>query len=92
MVQRMALFLELVSGLRMIRTALSLSEWWLVLSAVDAVDARVVVLKLVHGLTLAEIGERLDVTPQAVQHRWHRVTRKLKTMNRELDRLIPCAR
>lgn len=92
MIDRMALWLELVSGLRRCRSSLSLREWWLVLSAVDPVDARVVVLKLVHSMTLHEIGERLEITPQAAHQRWQRVCRNLKAMNRELDRLLPCAR
>lgn len=87
MIDRMALWLELVGGLRRLRSTLSLQEWWSVLAVLDVVDARVVVLHVLHDLKLAEIGERLDVSPQAVHKRWRNARRQLKQLNKTLELL-----
>lgn len=86
---RTALLLELLSGLRNVRSTLSLSEWWLVLSTMGALDARVIVLKLLHECTLGEIAERLDISPVVAHQRWKRACRELRTMNETLEVLLP---
>lgn len=74
-----ALQLELVAGLRRTPSTLSRREWLTVLRSLHAVDARVVVLRVLFGLTTAAIGERLDVTGITVMSRWRRACRSLDT-------------
>lgn len=48
------------------------------LRSLDPIDARVVVLHAMHGMKMADIGERINCTKARVYVRWHRAIARLK--------------
>lgn len=74
-----ALYLELLAGLRRTATTLTVREWLSVLRCLRPLDARVVVLRVLHGLVWPEIAERVDDTAANAVNRWRRACRELRT-------------
>lgn len=87
--QRMALFLELATGLKIARSGLSFREWWCVLAYLPTKDARVVVLKILHEMTNQQVGERMDLSHGCVNARWIRSRATLRSMNEAINLLMP---
>jgi len=56
------------------------------LAHLSPIDRRILVLKVCHGLTLAEIAEGLDLTPEAAKKRAQRALRRLRQLSRAEER------
>jgi hypothetical protein len=80
-IHRFCLCLELMSGMTdaLNRAACewSFSEWWQVLDEINPIDARCLVLRLIHGLEWPDVGERLEVSRARAQQRYQRALRLL---------------
>jgi len=72
-----ALQLELMAGLLNGASTLDTDEWWAVLRRLNPADGRVVVLKVLHGLTNKQTAERLEVSHGMIDLRWQRAIGKL---------------
>lgn len=71
--------MELLAGLAMhAERQWRFNEWWRLLARLDPIDARCLVLRVLHGMYWDEIGERLDVSGTRVADRFNRARRCLK--------------
>ena len=82
-----ALRLDIAGGVAAGPTSMTAAEWWSILRRLPAVEGRVVVMRVMHGLTDEEIGERLGVSSSRVGQHWHRAVRGL-AKSPHADRLL----
>jgi hypothetical protein len=83
---RIALLLELLSGLGSVQTTLAVADWCRVLAVLDPTDARIVVCRLMHCMTFEAIAERINGSTEFTFKRWRRAVATLRG-NREVERL-----
>lgn len=82
---RVALYLELVSGLaRRTRPQWTLEEWQRLLKGLFVREARVVVLHTLWDMGFREIGERLGCSRGRTHQLWAKALQRLSTKAEEL--------
>jgi DNA-directed RNA polymerase specialized sigma24 family protein len=72
------LVLEVYAGFLGSPSRVGPAEAYRALARLPPRDARVVVLRAVHGLTNEEVGERLGVSRGMVDQIWHRALARLR--------------
>lgn len=90
--QRFILCLELMGGLTKAAETTgcqwTFGEWWKVLQKLDPIDARCLILRLIHGMEWEEMGERIGVSRARVAQRFERA---LKTLKKQRQVIQMCA-